>query len=194
MDSLKNEIQLQASLSASAGRNELRAFSAGKPNGLQAELLDNVKFALAAERLDCRPIRGVDLPLKSNATTALLVEVEQLDRLETVNLQPPPLRLTDEDKIFAMLLPSQLSAPSTFFLEETDLDVTFEQKHTKAPPTIAQLVRDDYVSHVLEDKIEQDISEKERRATLECMLKVMRHNEKQIRDQLTHIETEQKQY
>ena len=66
MDSLKNEM-LQASLSASIGRSELKAASAIKAHGVQADLLDNVKFALAAERLDCRPIRGVDLPLKANA-------------------------------------------------------------------------------------------------------------------------------
>lgn len=78
----------------------------------------------------------------------------QLDRLEAPVVQPPPMRLTDENKLFAMLMPAQLQAPSHFFLEEADLDVTFEKKHTKAPPTIAQMVRDDYVSHVLEDKVE----------------------------------------
>jgi len=54
-------------------------------NKVHSDLLENVKFALAAEMLDCKPIRGVDLPLQSMGTGELL-EVEQLDRLETVHV------------------------------------------------------------------------------------------------------------
>lgn len=98
--------------------------------------MDNVKCALAAERLDCKPIRGIDLPLARNANVHLL-EVEHLDRLEVVPIQPPPMRLDDEDKILAMLMPEQLKAPSSFFLEEADLDIGFEKKNTKGPKTVA---------------------------------------------------------
>lgn len=156
-------------------------------------MLENVKYALAAEMLDCKPIRGVDLPINSLGTGELL-EVENLERLDSVHIQAPPIRLDDHEKVLAMLLPSQLKAPQAFFIEEADLDATFERKQTKAPPTIAQLVRDDYVKTVLEDKQEQDISEKERKATLDCLLKVMKHNENQIRNQLSNIEKDQKQY
>lgn len=76
-------------------------------NKAHSDLLENVKFALAAEMLDCKPIRGVDLPLQLMGTGELL-EVEQLDRLETVHVQLPPLRLDDNEKVLAMLLPSQL--------------------------------------------------------------------------------------
>jgi hypothetical protein len=68
---------------------------------------------------------------------AELVEVEELDRLETVPVQPPPIRLDDDSKLLAMLMPSQLCAPTCFFLEEQDLDVSFEKKNIKAPPTAA---------------------------------------------------------
>ena len=43
-------------------------------------------------------------------------------------------------------------------------------------------MRDDYVNQVLEDKAEQDISEQEREATIRCMLKVMKHQERMIND------------
>ena len=43
----------------------------------------------------------------------------------------------DEDKILAMLMPEQLKAPSSFFLEEADLDIGFEKKNTKGPKTVA---------------------------------------------------------
>jgi ABC-type Fe2+-enterobactin transport system substrate-binding protein len=74
------------------------------------------------------------------------------------------------------------------------LDVTFEKKRTKAPPTVAQLVRDDYVSKVLEDKAEQNISESERQATIQCLLKVMKHQEQVIRNQLSNIEADNKRH
>jgi hypothetical protein len=54
-------------------------------NKVHSDLLENVKFALAAEMLDCKPIRGVDLPLQSMGTGELL-EVEHLDRLQTVHV------------------------------------------------------------------------------------------------------------
>lgn len=54
-------------------------------NKVHSDLLKNFTFALAAEMLDCKPIRGVDLPLQSMGTGELL-EVEQLDRLETVHV------------------------------------------------------------------------------------------------------------
>lgn len=54
-----------------------------KMKALNANLLDNVKYALAAERLDCKPIRGIDLPLARNPEMNLL-EVEHLDRLEVI--------------------------------------------------------------------------------------------------------------
>ena len=47
------------------------------------------------------------------------------------------MRLDDDAKILAMLMPEQLKAPSSFFLEEADLDVSFEQKNTKGPKTVA---------------------------------------------------------
>lgn len=74
-------------------------------NVVQENLLDDVKMALAAEKLDCKPIRGVDLPLLS-APSGMLVEVEELETFVSVPLQAAPMRLNDEDKIFAMLLPT----------------------------------------------------------------------------------------
>jgi hypothetical protein len=47
------------------------------------------------------------------------------------------MRLDDEEKILAMLMPEQLKAPSSFFLEEADLDLTFEKKNTRGPKTVA---------------------------------------------------------
>ena len=43
-------------------------------------------------------------------------------------IKAPPLRLKDGEKILAMLLPSQLTAPENFFIEEEDLDAKFELK------------------------------------------------------------------
>jgi hypothetical protein len=54
-----------------------------KIKALHSDLLDNVKCALAAERLDCKPIRGIDLPLARNPDMNLL-EVEHLDRLDVI--------------------------------------------------------------------------------------------------------------
>ena len=47
------------------------------------------------------------------------------------------MRLDDEEKILAMLMPEQLKVPSSFFLEEADLDLTFEKKNTRGPKTVA---------------------------------------------------------
>ena len=111
MDSLKNDMQHSLNVSQSFGGKfplQVTEPKDRKTQALQSNLLDDVKVALAAERLDCKPIRGVDLPLLNSGGmgTGELVEVSNLDRIETVNVRPPPLRLDDDSKSLAMLLPS----------------------------------------------------------------------------------------
>ena len=62
------------------------------------------------------------------------------------------------------------------------MDATFEKKATTGPPTAAQMVWDNYVAKVLEDKVEQDISEEERVATIKCLMKVMKFQETSIKN------------
>jgi hypothetical protein len=58
------------------------------------------------------------------------------------------MRLDDHERVLAMLLTSQLKAPTTFFIEEADLDASFEINKVKAPPTAAQMIRTDYVAAI----------------------------------------------
>ena len=96
---------------------------------IKASMLDDVNEALAAERLDCRPIRGHDFPLgqeKQRERVGLggaeLVEVGNLDRFDPgLDANPQKAKLNDDDKLLQMLLPSQLKAPEMAFIEEDDI-------------------------------------------------------------------------
>lgn len=92
-------------------------------------MLDDVKEALAAERLDCRPIRGHDYPLgqenqrrRVGLGGAELVEVGNMDRFDPgLDANTQKAKLNDDQKILQMLLPTQLKAPEMVFLEEEDI-------------------------------------------------------------------------
>ena len=78
-------------------------------------MLDDFNEAHTAEVLDCRPIRGVDLPMKQNQRNknvglggAEIVEVLNMDQF--MNPHPQKAELGDE-AILQMLLPTQLKAP-----------------------------------------------------------------------------------
>jgi hypothetical protein len=92
-----------------------------------------VRTAIVAERLQCKPIHGHDLPLSAlqgsqNAQNAVLLEVEHLDHVESEPIKAPPV-LDDDQKILSMLLPQSLKQPEMVFIEEEDLDSqTFEKK------------------------------------------------------------------
>lgn len=89
MDSLKSDMQHSINVSQSFGGKipRLEQSKDKKTQALHADLLDNVKVALAAERLDCKPVRGVDLPLQSMGVGGELMEVENLDRVQQANVQ-----------------------------------------------------------------------------------------------------------
>lgn len=90
-------------------------------------MLDDVKEALAAEKLDCRPIKGHDYPLSRSGLSsqkkvglggAEIVEVMNMDKFEE------PLKHSDSScsyGILEMLLPNQLKAPEMVFIEEDDI-------------------------------------------------------------------------
>jgi hypothetical protein len=44
--------------------------------------------------------------VKNISHVGTLVEIEHLDRLDKIPIKAPPLRLNDDEKILAMLLPS----------------------------------------------------------------------------------------
>jgi len=83
---------------------------------IKASMLDDIKEALAAEKLDCRPIKGHDYPLSAHNLRgkdrvglggAQLVEVLDLDRFDP-GLDPDrqKARLNDDEKLLQMLLPT----------------------------------------------------------------------------------------
>ena len=102
--------------------------------------MNGVKEALAAERLQCKPIQGHDIPLIQLQTNtrekvglggAEIIEVEQLDNIKTYieneNIQNNKLK--EEASVLDMLLPTQLKAPTMQFLETEELDLnTYQEK------------------------------------------------------------------
>ena len=113
-------------------------------------MLDDVKEALAAERLDCKPIKGHDYPMgqqvrgrgqKVGLGGAELVEVLQMDTFNpALDPNPQKAKLSDDEKILEMLLPTQLKAPQMVFIEEADIGTEEElrascQELPKAPLT-----------------------------------------------------------
>lgn len=106
-----------------------------KTTALKKGLLNDAKGALVAEKLQCRPIQGHDLPLSSlsmkqvtSSTQKLgmggaqLVEVENLDKVQMPELPEPGPPLPESELILRSLLPNQLKAPSMVFIEEEDLN------------------------------------------------------------------------
>lgn len=80
---------------------------------LKATMLDDVKEALAAEKLDCRPIKGHDFPLGQNHMVgsrsqqqnrvglggAQIVEVMNMDRFEGYDPHPQKAKINDDQMI-----------------------------------------------------------------------------------------------
>ena len=113
-----------------------------KQQALKKGLLNEVKEALAAERLQCKPIHGHDIPLiqlqsktreKVGLGGAEIVEVENLDNVATYieNEDMQNNKLKDEASILDMLLPTQLKAPTMTFIETEEIsDDVFSSKST----------------------------------------------------------------
>ena len=105
-----------------------------KTTALKKGLLDDAKGALVAEKLQCKPIQGHDLPLsalsmrqstgsvgKVGMGGAMLVEVENMDKVQLPQLPEPGPPLPDSELILRSLLPTSLQAPTMNFIEESDL-------------------------------------------------------------------------
>ena len=76
-------------------------------------MLDDVKEALAAEKLDCKPIKGHDYPLMQQSKNkvglggAQLVEVLNIDKFEgCLDQNPQKAKIDDDEIIFQMLMPT----------------------------------------------------------------------------------------
>ena len=154
-------------------------------------MLDDVKEALAAEKLDCKPIKGHDFPLASKNVSknqqkvglggAELVEVVNMDTFNlTLDPNPQKAELTDHDKMLQMLLPSQLKAPKMAFLDEDDINgEDMLRKSTKelpkAPLTGFQKERLNKKEYEKEQEKIDAIGPEERERTIKCLLKVMNY-------------------
>lgn len=93
-------------------------------------MLDDVREALVAETLDCKPIKGHDYPLggqvaggsKVGLGGAQLVEILNMDKFECpLDPHPQKSKLSDDQVLLQMLLPTQLKAPEMAFIEEEDI-------------------------------------------------------------------------
>ena len=151
IDGLRDDMKFQASMTQSqlgalkdstmkfsrdSSPNQMKNQTQDKQNvqTIKASMLDDVKEALAAERLDCRPIRGHDFPMSQinqpnkqkdrvGLGGAELVEVMNLDRFDAgLDSNPQKARLNDDEKLLQMLLPQQLKAPEMAFIEEDDIN------------------------------------------------------------------------
>ena len=79
-------------------------------------------MTMLAQKLDCRPIEGHDLPLgdlQKSLHSSALAKGHVL--LEVQNIESTENEIKESEKILTMLMPNQLKANTMEFLEVSDI-------------------------------------------------------------------------
>ncbi|CDW91304.1 UNKNOWN [Stylonychia lemnae] len=157
---------------------------------LKKTLASDIQMSVLAQKIQCKPIEGHDLPISelqrktlsdldgSSTQKAQLITVENLNSLYPNEIKP-------EEQILSMLLPNQLKKNTMEFLDIEDIKTV---KDVKPPKTQAQKDRENYEEMLEKDRLELLITDEHRQKTMKCLLKCLDFQLKDIEAQADHID------
>lgn len=120
--------------------------------------MDDVKMAMLANRLQCKPIEGHDIPFADiqraiQGERSGLQSVNKAQLLDVQNIESMSgNEITNGEQILQMLMPGQLKKNTMEFLDVEDIrDI---KTASTAPKTQAQLDRNTYEQVLESDRLE----------------------------------------
>ena len=163
-----------------------------KTKALKRALVTEVSQAFLAQKLQCRPIEGHDMPLGElqrqlqrqahGETQAQIIEVQ--------NIESIPCEIPEADDILSMLMPNSLRKATMHFIEVEDLTrlpVALQPQRTQEEQAESQ--KQDELIKILDVQEAQGIpvSDEMREKTIKCLMKVLDYELKSAQEQAKDI-------